>query len=509
MAVVEVRAADRHRRAPGLVRRAARPVQGADHVRARRRAAPRPERQGAQAPPPRPGLGRHRPRHLSVHVDEADGTARLIGGYSPGSGRYHFPLAPVCPYTGADDVRGGPAVRRRAALGLDRGHGRTARLRGAGPLRLRHRRARGRGAAGRRPADRARPSPARRGPADAGGGRAAARRPRHRGRFAPDGGGTPMTGVEIVGRRAAPVRPLRGRHRHVDGRHGAPGRPGRRRLEPGRGPGAGGRRVLRARPTAAWPPGTGCSAALALTGMPIVDVEAGCASGGAALSLAASAIRSGEHDAVLVVGIEKMPKGIIRSSFFAPWQEQAGLGRDARLLRAAGAAHDARPRARPRTTSPRWWSRTGRWGEHNPNAMFRTAVTAEQVLASPGRVRAAPPLDAVLAERGCGRGRAAPGRGHPRRAARRRRAAQPPARQRARRVDPDGRADRRRRHHAADDPRGAGRVRGGGHRSGRPRRGRVPGHRRRPRAAHVGGARAVRAGRAALDAGRRRSGRRA
>ena len=40
-----------------------------------------------------------------MHVDEADGTARLIGGYSPASGRYHFPLAPVCPYTGADDVQ--------------------------------------------------------------------------------------------------------------------------------------------------------------------------------------------------------------------------------------------------------------------------------------------------------------------------------------------------------------------------------------------------------------------
>lgn len=28
----------------------------------------------------------------------------LVGGYSPSSGRYHFPVAPVCPYTGADDV---------------------------------------------------------------------------------------------------------------------------------------------------------------------------------------------------------------------------------------------------------------------------------------------------------------------------------------------------------------------------------------------------------------------
>lgn len=31
-------------------------------------------------------------------------TLRLVGGYSPSSGRHHFPRAPVCPYTGADDV---------------------------------------------------------------------------------------------------------------------------------------------------------------------------------------------------------------------------------------------------------------------------------------------------------------------------------------------------------------------------------------------------------------------
>jgi acetyl-CoA acetyltransferase len=59
---------------------------------------------------------------------------------------------------------------------------------------------------------------------------------------------------------------------------------------------------------------------LGMTGMPIVDVEAGCASGGAALMLAAGAIRAGQYDTVLVFGIEKMPKGIIRSSFFEPWQ---------------------------------------------------------------------------------------------------------------------------------------------------------------------------------------------
>jgi acetyl-CoA acetyltransferase len=121
--------------------------------------------------------------------------------------------------------------------------------------------------------------------------------------------------------------------------------------------------------------------ALARTGMPIVDVEAGCASGGAALQLAAGAIRAGQYDCVLVFGIEKMPKGIIRSSFFEPWREEAGLAatpayfalRAQRLLREAGLTkeHLAEVVVKNR-----------RHGVHNPNAMFRKEVTAEDVLAS-------------------------------------------------------------------------------------------------------------------------------
>jgi len=33
-----------------------------------------------------------------------DGTITLVGGYSPSSGRYHFPRLDTCPYTGAADV---------------------------------------------------------------------------------------------------------------------------------------------------------------------------------------------------------------------------------------------------------------------------------------------------------------------------------------------------------------------------------------------------------------------
>jgi acetyl-CoA acetyltransferase len=121
--------------------------------------------------------------------------------------------------------------------------------------------------------------------------------------------------------------------------------------------------------------------AMGMTGMPIVDVEAGCASGGAALMLAAGAIRAGQYDTVLVYGVEKMPKGIIRSSFFDPWREQAGLAatpayfalRAQRLMRESGITkqHLASVVVKNR-----------RNGVNNPDAMFRKEVSADEVLRS-------------------------------------------------------------------------------------------------------------------------------
>ena len=121
--------------------------------------------------------------------------------------------------------------------------------------------------------------------------------------------------------------------------------------------------------------------ALGLTGMPILDVEAGCASGAAALLLGAQAIRAGQYDTVLAFGIEKMPKGIIRSSFFEPWREEAGLAatpsyfalRAQRLMRESGVTkqHLADVVVKNRGN-----------GVHNPDAMFHSAVTADEVLAS-------------------------------------------------------------------------------------------------------------------------------
>jgi acetyl-CoA acetyltransferase len=120
---------------------------------------------------------------------------------------------------------------------------------------------------------------------------------------------------------------------------------------------------------------------LARTGVPIVDIEAGCASGAAALSLAAGALQAGVYDCVLVFGMEKMPKGMIRSSFFEPWQEQAGLTpapayfalRAQRLMRDTGITKDDLAAVVVKNRAH---------GVANEHAMFRKAVSAEEVLAS-------------------------------------------------------------------------------------------------------------------------------
>ncbi len=122
--------------------------------------------------------------------------------------------------------------------------------------------------------------------------------------------------------------------------------------------------------------------AIGLTGMPIMNVEAGCASGAAALRLGANAIASGQYDRVLVFGMEKMPRGMIRSTFFESWREQAGLAvtpayfalRAQRLMRDSGVTLEQLARVAVKNH---------RNGVHNPYAMFRKEFSLETVLSSP------------------------------------------------------------------------------------------------------------------------------
>jgi acetyl-CoA acetyltransferase len=120
---------------------------------------------------------------------------------------------------------------------------------------------------------------------------------------------------------------------------------------------------------------------LGLAGPSIVNVEAGCASGGAALALAAERIAAGAADDVLVFGMEKMPRGMIRSSFFEPWREEAGLAatpayfalRAQRLMFESGVTEADLARVSAQNHAH---------GVHNPHAMYRKPITVDEVLAS-------------------------------------------------------------------------------------------------------------------------------
>jgi acetyl-CoA acetyltransferase len=97
--------------------------------------------------------------------------------------------------------------------------------------------------------------------------------------------------------------------------------------------------------------------------------------------LAAGAIRAGQYDTVVVFGTEKMPKGIIRSSFFEPWQEEAGLAatpaffalRAQRLCLTSGVTKDHLARVVVKNR---------RNGTANPDAMYQKEISVEEVLAS-------------------------------------------------------------------------------------------------------------------------------
>ena len=122
--------------------------------------------------------------------------------------------------------------------------------------------------------------------------------------------------------------------------------------------------------------------ALARTGMPIVDVEAGCASGGAALQLAAGAIRGRAVRLRARVRRREDAEGHHPLVVLRTVARGSRARRDAGVLRVAGAAAAARARASPRTDLAAVVVKNRRHGVDNPDAMFRKEVTADEVLAS-------------------------------------------------------------------------------------------------------------------------------
>jgi acetyl-CoA acetyltransferase len=135
---------------------------------------------------------------------------------------------------------------------------------------------------------------------------------------------------------------------------------------------------------------------LGQTGIPIVNVNNNCSTGSSALWLARQAVGSGTVECALAVGFEQMRPGALASvwddrpnpleRFDATMSQVQGLDAHApvaaQYFGGAGRAY-----AEAHGTAPETFAKISvkarRHAAHNPYAVFRTALTEQEVLASP------------------------------------------------------------------------------------------------------------------------------
>jgi acetyl-CoA acetyltransferase len=121
---------------------------------------------------------------------------------------------------------------------------------------------------------------------------------------------------------------------------------------------------------------------LGSTDIPITDIEAACASGGAALRQAVLAIRSGEIDLALVLGAEKMPRGFMDPSMiYSHWQIEMGMSLNPAYwsMRARRHMHDY---GTTEIQIAKVAYKNHRNSVHNPNAMYKKEFSLEEILSS-------------------------------------------------------------------------------------------------------------------------------
>jgi acetyl-CoA acetyltransferase len=118
---------------------------------------------------------------------------------------------------------------------------------------------------------------------------------------------------------------------------------------------------------------------ISLTGMSIINVENACAGGGTALHTAWMGVASGLHDVALVVGMEKMQRGLIPPN---PGEYEAFLGKTLPAKYALRANKHMTSYGLTPEQMAMVSVKNHRAGALNPNAHYRAEVTLEAVLAS-------------------------------------------------------------------------------------------------------------------------------
>ena len=120
---------------------------------------------------------------------------------------------------------------------------------------------------------------------------------------------------------------------------------------------------------------------LGQTGIPIVNVENACSSGGAVVLAARQALASGDYRRVAVVGIEKMPRGFMEMDYFDPWRQQVGHavnpGQFAFAIQRHMHEHGTTERQLALVAE-----KNHAHSVHNQKAMYQKPIGAEEILAS-------------------------------------------------------------------------------------------------------------------------------
>ncbi|MBR1232160.1 lipid-transfer protein [Bradyrhizobium sp. AUGA SZCCT0182] len=129
-----------------------------------------------------------------------------------------------------------------------------------------------------------------------------------------------------------------------------------------------------------------------MTGIPIINVNNNCSTGSTALFMARQAIESGALDCVLALGFEQMKPGALgavftdRPSAFDEFDAAADKLVDAqgvplalRYFGGAGLSH-MKKYGTPLTSFAKVRAKSSRHAKHNPLALFRKEVSAEDVM---------------------------------------------------------------------------------------------------------------------------------
>jgi acetyl-CoA acetyltransferase len=134
------------------------------------------------------------------------------------------------------------------------------------------------------------------------------------------------------------------------------------------------------------PIGTGmdCFAELGMTGIPVTNIEVACASESRGVLLAAELIAAGAHEMALVIGIEKMPRGMVPSTgdiSDMPYRFLSGI-----MPMPADYAMRAREHMHLYGTKVEHFAKAAekahRNGSLNPNATYQDVYSLEQIMRS-------------------------------------------------------------------------------------------------------------------------------